>query len=301
MRLSGVLGWIMQRKLVRRSFGTWTQYINAFSFTLDLALGLSIAQLIHVILDPPMRVTGLPEDVGHPGLTDPQRLVLFASAVALVRLLHSYAILNNRRSLRGVLSNMDGRTRRESVALVLKFSVVVILCYTVLVIAEPHRHEYILWLYPSLKVANLTSLEKSGVVTSIISLVPSFFVYILLFWSGSAIYNGLQKYKDCDRDSKEYLIFATFGSWLEIDRIGRRIFFLGVAGFYLACFVASGALNLKGLSAADVNASEFSDYLMGLLSLIEIALCLASLYLTGRDYLSNVKFYGMNLDSERGD
>src|SRR5207253_852151 len=95
----------------------------------------------------------------------PQRLVLFASIVSLLRLLHSYVILSTRRSLRLVLSAPPDADKMTKFALKIKLGIVFILCLSIFIISEPYLFHRALWfLFPGMPFDQLSGDVKSEVI-----------------------------------------------------------------------------------------------------------------------------------------
>jgi hypothetical protein len=227
--------------------------MNSISFMLDLALALSIASVVHVILDPPITIDLNSKTTPIiPNITWYERLVLAAAALALVRLLHSYVLLKAQPQLRLELDNMPCGTRRQLGSLGLKFFIVVMLVSSLLVICH----------------------QNSRLVLSIAVAVPSAAVYFALFLSGSLTLAGLKESSSQTEDKK--ILQSTFESWVSIDKKGSIMFLLAI----VYCLGAS--LSLDSLPTA--------------LNWMELGLFAGSIYLSFRDYKSNVKFYGLDLD-----
>jgi hypothetical protein len=267
---------------------TADHWLNALSFTLDLALGLMIAALVHVILDPP--VLGMITVDGNtlattPALTPLQRLVLSAAALALVRLLHSYVILKTQRPLKIALSRIVFARWRQVIAMLMKLFVVLSLGFSVFVISEPFAHLHLFkttvpWLLPE----HLTDIELSRTTVSITVIIPSTAVYVALLSSGYIMFRGLKQFANSTTVS-EYILFRTFRSWTRLDSVGTAAFLASLLFYFLACRMV--------LDAKPANpVTTFFDWLI----YVEWWLCTVSFLLSVWDYVANVRFYGIDLD-----
>jgi hypothetical protein len=260
-------------------------WLNAVSFTLDLALGLAIAALVHVILDPPITAE-IGEDgktvLTHVAVTSLQRWILLAAAIALVRLLHSYVILKTHRPLKAALDRISWARLLLSCSLVMKCLIVASLGFSVLVISEPAPWEswaksILPWLFP----VRLTGEELNHAIVSVTVVIPSTAVYFFLLISGLVTRYGLRAFKN-SKNPSETLLFWTFSRWVWLDLAGASVFALCIGFYGFAC---------AGAYAAGASAALFHAWLIEL----ERALLVSSLFLSLVDYVMNIRFYGIDL------
>jgi hypothetical protein len=287
------------------------KYLIILSFVADLSLGLTVSGLTHIGLGPAPVVqvkNGELTWLTEISFSWPQRLVLLAVAIAMVRLLHSYVILNTRRDLSTILL-AEGSRFHQAINVMMKFILILGTGYFMYVIWNPEGGSWILSQFLRISLTkdqidsyfNTPAVDKvtiSSFVIFVVLLILSLLIYLPLFIGELAAYIYIRASQArAKRHRREWnLLLKTFRNWLVIDAAGFVIFILAIS-FILVHF--NGEFKgLMGVSDPTQIGKVLGKSVSGLFDRLELSewgLFALTLTLTGIDYRVNLNFYSSRI------
>jgi hypothetical protein len=310
--------WASARLVRGKDFAA--RVLTAFSFVAELSLGLVVASLAHLTLGPPPIISGIisgdrpqPWVVEIP-LSGLQRWVLLVTALALVRILHSYLLLRAR-GLRSVLLSPEGSFLQHSLQLwdlIIKSLIVVILALAMFYIWNPVDAKWVVEYVVSNYLRSIDSHYSAQTVRTILEqikyektfgsltiliilLVPSLFIYIPLLAGEVPTYLYLRRYRETSADHA--LLYRTFRNWTMIDLLGIIALAALLGLIYYSIDFAEGTLVSVIGSLETVQIERYIARLRDAFQTAEIPILGVTAILTALDYLVNMKFYSCEIDA----
>jgi hypothetical protein len=285
----------------------------ALSFVTDLSVGLSVAGLIHAVLGPPPVISGKETHVigdtslifwwvEEISLSWSERLVLLAAAIALIRLLHSYVILNAKPNLRKLLF-ARGSGFHQTISIATKVILVAGLMYFPYVVSNPASvsgkwlaNQFMHVVMDDGQLAHYLKTFKpyeweakigSIAVLSAIFIL-SLAMYIPLLVSECFTLHFIRNLQT--ESAERALLKRTFENWIKIDVCAILLFGIQFALIWAAF---SGELGVLANGATNEWVPGSIGRLIDRLGKGQVVLFGVTLALTVWDYAWNLSFYGI--------